>query len=213
MISLLLILSLTLPLPVHSMSPDWNPGVLVTNKQEVINGSLLYDPKFELVQLKVDGKIQTLSTDRVHSFRFYDQQQELHRRFIAINNEALAPNHQTAFYELIFSGEYSLLRKHNNITTPNPPIERNMTYEFSKERLMYEQVIGFSYYIEHHHQFFPLQDFRKKLWPLIQPEESMQSYISEEKLSLHKKGDQVKMLIHYNQLLKNKDSKISRTTH
>ena len=79
-----------------SESLEWNAGVLVTVDGEVQQGELAFQVS-EIVLLKVADEVTVFPAHKVHSFRYYDLEENINRKFVS---RASSLDNHFAFYEV-----------------------------------------------------------------------------------------------------------------
>ncbi|CAD5293072.1 MULTISPECIES: hypothetical protein [unclassified Imperialibacter] len=146
----------------HSFADQkWSQGVVVLTSGEVKVGLLQYHPKWNAVSFKKEEKelaVQTFPANKLSQFSFFDDHIEVWRRFYTYISNKRGFN-QPVFYEVVIKGDFSLLRKEK----PIEPMYQDGASSASSinERMIWEQVAGFDFFLSHNSNIVPLGSFKK----------------------------------------------------
>jgi len=110
---LFLFLGFTYPLLAQQFSKDfWHKGEIYTFSGQTIEGDIMYDLEKQSVQLRLqNGTIQSLSSQKLEAFQFFDALEARQRIFYTLpyseNNNYSKP----MFFELLSEGKVNLLTR------------------------------------------------------------------------------------------------------
>ncbi len=165
-----------------SESLEWNAGVLVTVDGEVEQGELAFQVS-EIVLFRAAGEVTVYPANKVHSFRYYDRNENINRKFVArpANYTRIA-----SFYEVIVVGEVSVMRLLKS---------QRITNRKKSDRDDYDYFVLFG------DNLINLNQFRNKVYPdLVSSSERIVSLIKEQHLNPHQKADAIRIVQLYNKV-------------
>ncbi len=174
------------PLPISEAG--WNDGVVVLVGDKVLSGELHYNAVHQLVLLRSDdGKtITTLTTRQVQRFFYYNPQDNIIHRFLAIEQH---PRHAYAvrsFYEVVAEGPVLYLRQPNQCSAQPPPGSN-------------PHVVAFRYFAYYRGKMVRAHAFRKELLPtLVQENPGLIDYMKSQQLKPYHVGDQIMLVNRFN---------------
>ena len=101
------------PLPINQA--DWNDGVVVLVDNKVLSGEIHYNASHQLVLLRSDDgqTITTLTSRQVQRFFYYNPQDNIIHRFLAIEQRPRLAYAVRSFYEVVAEGPVLYLRQPN----------------------------------------------------------------------------------------------------
>ncbi len=165
-----------------SESLEWNAGVLVTVDGEVQQGELAFQVS-EIVLLKVADEVTVFPAHKVHSFRYYDLEENINRKFVS---RASSLDNHFAFYEVVVSGKAGVIRKCKSIRVSN-----------QKKSDKY----GYDYFVFFENNLVSLNQFRNKVYPdLITSSNQMETLIKDHRLNPNRKADAIQIIQLYNKV-------------
>ncbi|MDN5204953.1 hypothetical protein QQ008_26420 [Fulvivirgaceae bacterium BMA10] len=169
---------------------EWNSGALVLSDNQVLVGELQYHHQHDMVILKIDNKMKTFPAFKINEFRFYDANDDINRRFRALDVKNAKGANLKVIYEVVLHGSLSLLRKEK---------KHKSKCERSNLRREIEDYVYYSYDEE---RLVEMRNFKKRVLPLLMQERGPQltKFIEEHKLNLDKPATYVKILDYYNDL-------------
>jgi len=156
----------------------WSQGVVVMANGEVRQGEL--DFQFsEVVLFKAAGEVSVLNAIKLQSFRYYDQEKNINRKFIS-----RVSGKQAIFYEVVVYGEVAVLRK--------PKFSLFHNRENSDRD-------GYDYFVSFQNNLSNLKQFRTKVYPtLVEYKGDIRLTISERHLNPNHQSDAIQIIQIYN---------------
>ena len=125
-------------------SEFWHEGWVVTDEGDTVKGEIKYDLADDLVQMKVDDRLNAFSSRKIIYLEFYDRTNENYRQFYslpyAVNYEYKVP----MLFELLYEGPLSLLTREAIVqeTLPAMPGYAMGGYGYGQTR----QRLAYTYY-------------------------------------------------------------------
>ncbi len=170
-------------LQVNSQS-HWYEGSLVLSDCKVLVGKISLEPEHDLI-LFSDGDARVVyPAHKIKSIYFYDEAKDINRRYISIKKDdgVRASYH---LFELVVAGEISVVR-------------RKKEPMFS----IHNEPLDFNYFVYLKEEMISLNKFRRKVLSQLQPDHRLNEFISINNLSGDRAIDAIRIIEHYNQLLK-----------
>jgi hypothetical protein len=157
----------------------WYSGSLVLNSGEVIVGEFFASTRYDMVLYRAEGHVNVYPAHKIRSIHYYDPLNNINRKFMSSQHDG--PGYR--LYEIVLTGEISILRKQNRATHTTE-----------------EDVESFDYYIYNSRGFYELSQFRGKLYAFIKAQlgEELLAYIKENKLKINEKDDAIRIIAFYN---------------
>lgn len=168
---------------------DWKEGVIILNNEEVLNGKVFYDHRYDLVLLRSDDDqpVKTYSAHQVQSFRYYDPQDNIIHDFITLAHHPRSSYPVPNFYEVVTSGKVLYLRQQNHCPL-SPP------------RGVSPHKVAYHYFAYYEGQLVRAHRFEKDLLPtLAQEDATVGHYLKEHRLRPYEVGDQILLVKYFNQ--------------
>lgn len=158
----------------------WSEGIIVMADGEVRQGELAFQVS-DIVLFKAAGEVTVFPAHKVRSFRYYDRQANVNRRFVS----RLRSTEKTAsFYEVVVWGEVSVMRKLNYQTISNR--EKSDKYDYD-------------YFICFQSKLVPLRNFRNQVYPnLISNSSQVERLINAHHLNPNNQADAIQIVQLYN---------------
>ncbi len=175
------------PLPVNGA--DWNDGVVVLVGDEVLNGQIHYNALHQLVLLRSDDgqTITTLTARQVQRFFYYNPQDNIIHRFLAIEQRVRSTYAVRSFYEVVAEGLVLYLRQPNQCLA-RPP------------RGSSPHVVSFHYFAYYHGKVVRAHAFETELLPtLTQENPRLIDFMKSQQLKPYHVGDQILLINYFNQ--------------
>ena len=173
----------------------WCSGRVVLKDQQVVTGEVSYDLKFNAIQVRRDGIVQTYTAENVAYFRLFDQVKHRDRRYVAIDHQLDEGYQRRTFFEVLTEGDLTVLRKTRYVRKPR------VTEDLRAPHIYLNAVCKHTYYAVSEGQFFRISNFKEQVLPLMERYEDLVSdYIKRCKLSLRKIHEQMRVVHLYNQL-------------
>lgn len=167
---------------------EWNEGVIILVGDEVLSGEVHYNSLHQLVLLRsAKGQpITTFTARQVRRFFYYNPQDNIIHRFLAIEqhpNPAYAAHH---FYEVVAEGPALYLRQPNRCLA-RPPANSN------------SHTVAFHYFAYYQGKLVRAHAFEKELLPtLTQENAALVDYIKLQHLQPYHIGDQILLVNYFN---------------
>jgi hypothetical protein len=183
--ALILLMTFTLGKQVIASTVEWNAGTVVLNDDQVLNGIISVKAKHDLVLLKIGDRVNVLPAHRIKSVYFYDRQNNVNRKFVAISPRNALRQHRQ-LYETVLTGDVSVLRK----------LKMNAG-ELGSD------ADDFDYYILHHEEVTSLNRFRSAIFPALVDAKGnlLTDYMKAKRLNPNIDADVLLIAEHYNQLV------------
>ena len=179
----------------------WNNGYATLPNGLRIEGQLNYNWKAEVLQIKLaDGTVRAYSAGRISSFTFFDNEQDLLRKFCSVAFAGPDDSQRFFFMEECTTGKLSVYRRlrhsHEIIKVVRPSM-------FGTDREMIKDYDNFDYIVLDDNQVTDLQQFDKTLWPQMHEEFSkpLTEYIRTRQLDITTTIAKLILINQYNYLI------------
>lgn len=177
----------------NSHQGNWHEGIIILENDRIVRGELRYDYANDLIMCRNEGKIQTFGPHQAVSFRFYEKDINLLRKFKVYEFAQNSFYKQKAFFEMVVDGDVKYVRKRNQFALYQP---RDGFLMYRKPSV---HEVAFDYYVMVDNELIKARKFKKEVLPrLILNEESVENYIKEQKLRTYDIRDQIVLLNYYN---------------
>lgn len=168
---------------------EWKKGVVVLTDDRILTGEVRYNSLHHLVLLRPgeDQPITTLTIRQVQRFFYYDPQNNIIHRFVALE-QYLQPNYVArSFYEIVTEGPVSYLRQPNRCSA-RPPHGSSL------------HTVAYHYFAYYQGKMVRAHAFEKKMLPtLMKQNAALTDYIRSHRLQPHHVGDQIRLVDYFNQ--------------
>lgn len=174
-------------------------GKVVLINGDTLKGKLKYDFENDLIQIILNGTIQTFSSRKIHFFQIFDETVEMYRNFYSIPYE-VQPNYEIPLiFEVLYEGQLSLLAREQIITETVP----QYSYAYRSSVNMTRTRLSYDFYFLDQKGNFAKYDLKKpQLFELMSRKEpQIKSYIKKNKLKTDSRRDLVRITAYYNALL------------
>lgn len=179
-----------------SGDPEWNPGVVMLEGEQVLEGELKYDHKNGVIQCREAGRIKAFSSHGVTSFYYLNKDTNILHRFISVEQETKENYRRKEFYEIVLEGELTLLRKRNKSTDP---VRKG--HNASSSSLMHH-ILCYDYYVYRQGEMISVKKFKKNVLPLMKDKKrEVVSYADKKNMKLYYLMDQISLISYYNGLI------------
>lgn len=180
---------------------NWEPGVVYLQNKEALKGKIFFNQQLDLVQCEVDGKIKTFAPNQVRLFQFYDQDLAANRVYTPVD-ENYPYYRRLSFYEVLVTGEITLLRKERYaVKELQPEFDSHLGREAFIQKSAKEPVRVFDYFIFYDNRIDKIRNFENETMTLMFDQiEAVKKFIKSEKLNTEKVNDQIIVLEYYNKL-------------
>lgn len=193
-------------------SEIWHNGKVVLLSEDTISGKVKYDFQNDLVQIDVQGALQTYSARKLLYFQIYDETIKTFRNFYALPYNVQSNYKIPIVFEALFEGKLSLLCREEIVTEASPnfnnyPYSPYSPYSYpggqnfnqSRTRLKY------TYYFLDEQGEIRMYNLKKSelaaFFPKYQNE--VKQYIKKNNLQHDSIRDLVRLTAYYNALLGN----------
>jgi hypothetical protein len=165
-----------------SFGEEWFEGSVVLKSKSVLRGEISVKQGYDVVFFRVADQISVIPAFKIAYLNLYDEQAEVHRRFVSLTiGVGAAKSHQ--FFELLVDGEVSILR-------------RQLTLWYS----LHLDMTEYEYYVLYDEEINGLHKFKKKVYPalLAKSDGALASYVKTNHLSPKSLDDIVDITAYYN---------------
>ncbi len=161
---------------------EWRRGVVVLTNGQVLTGSIYHPQGFDVIFLRSDDECISLNAVRVQSFRYYDSVSNINRKFVGIKNNKW----ESRFYEVVISGEVSVLRELKRYADKSHP----------------DEVDSYWYYTFINNTMVPLMHFRNRVYPKLLEEHvvEIQTFVQRERLDLNEMRSALLIIKEFNRI-------------
>ncbi|MBO0930615.1 hypothetical protein [Fibrella aquatilis] len=178
----------------------WNTGHATLPDGQRVEGQLNYNWKAEVLQVKLaDGTVRAFSAGRISSFTYFDNEQDLLRKFCSIGFAGPDDTQRFVFMEECTTGKLSVYRRlrhsHELIKIARPSM-------FGTDREMTKDYDNFDYIVLDDNQVTDLQQFGTHLWPQMHDEFSkpLTEYMKVRQLDITSTVAKLMLINQYNYL-------------
>lgn len=166
---------------------DWKQGIVVLDTKEVLSGEVHYDSRHDLVLLRsdTDRRVSVYTVHQVQSFRYYDPQENIIHRFLAVDDSRTSYSVRN-FYEVVSEGDVLYLRRRNRCALDPPPGSSVHT-------------VAYNYFAYYRGLLVRSQQFERVLLPVLaEAHPSLLPHIKEHRLKPYQVGDQIVLINYFN---------------
>jgi hypothetical protein len=195
----LLIWSLSLT-NVSGSDNNWNTGYVIMPDGRRIEGQLNYNWKAEVLQVKLsDGTLRAYSAGRINSFMFFDDAQNILRKFSTIAFAGSDDKRRFAFMEECTTGKLTVYRRlrhsHEFIKIGRPSM-------FGSDKELIKDYDNFTYLVLDDNQVTDLDRFGTDLWPQMREElgKPLTEYVKTRQLDMSSTVVKLILINQYNYL-------------
>lgn len=143
----------------------WHPGELVLNNGIEVSGELNFNWKAEVVQCRQGTIIKAYSANQVYTFRYYDDQQSVIRRFVTIDYLGKAGRRHPRILEEVVSGSLRVYRELRFV----PEFVKVVSLKnYGMDDGLVNDIDNFSYLVMADEEMVPLPVFYRTRWPRLQ---------------------------------------------
>ena len=176
------------PAPSVSNS-DWQEGVVILVNDEVLTGEVYFNAHYQLVLLRTgEGQpVTALTAQQVQRFFYYDSQDNIIHRFVAIEQHPQPAYVVQSFYEVVAEGSVRYLRQPNRCAV-RPPHGSS------------PHTVAFNYFVYYQGKIIRAHAFQKELLPVLaQQHPPLIDYQKSLQLKPYLVGDQILLVNYFNQ--------------
>ena len=174
-------------------------GEVILINGDTLSGKIKYDFENDLIQIVLNGTVQTFSARKFQYFRIYDASVEMYRTFYSIPYEVQPGYKIPLIFEVLFEGKLSLLAREQIVTetVPQYGYAYRPSYNMTRTRLSYD-----FYFLDQKGNFVKYDLKKPLLYELMSRKEpQIKSYIKKNKLKTDSRRDLVRITAYYNALL------------
>ncbi len=183
----------------QSPSELLHEGELVLLNEDTLKGKIKYDFENDLVQMVINGTVQTYSARKILYFRIFDETVDMYRTFYSIPYE-VQPNYETPLlFEVLYEGKLTLLARETLVTETVPQYSHlyRSSVNMSRTRLAYEY-----YFIDQKGNFTLYNMKKNELYDIMHRKEpQVKQYIKKNRLKTDLRRDLVRITAYYNALV------------
>ena len=179
---------------------NWNTGSVIMPDGHKVEGQLNYNWKAEVLQVKLsDGTLRAYSAGRISSFMFFDETQNLLRRFSTIAFVGSDDKQRFAFMEECTTGKLSVYRR---LRHPHEFIKIARASMFTNDKEMVRDYDNFVYIVLDDSQVVDLDRFGVDLWPRMREEfgKPLTEYVKARQLDISSTVAKLMLINQYNYL-------------
>jgi len=156
----------------------WYQGSIVLMDNNVLVGEMMVHLDFNALVFRSDAGVIVLPDHKVHSFRYYDREQNINRQFVTLTNQQKRPS----FYELVINGEVSIVR----------------TLDRWHSQLRDDKE-DYTYFFLHRKNLIPIRYFKRKILPdLLNTRPDLNQWVKAERLDLNNEINALLIVKEYN---------------
>ena len=173
-------------------------GKVVLINQDTLKGKIKYDFENDLIQIVVNGTIQTFGSRKILYFTLYDESVEMFRNFYSIPY-AVQQNYEIPIlFEVLYEGSLSLLAREEVVTETVPQYSYSYrSMNMTRTRLSYEY-----FFLDQKGLFVKYELKKQELYSIMKRKEpQIKQYIKKNKLKTDSRRDLVRITAYYNALL------------
>ncbi len=191
----LLSYTVTFATDISSTSTGWQEGVIVLHDKTVLQGTINYDYRYDVVMYRKAGKIITFTPLQVASFCYFDPKTNIFHRYMTLARQKTAYTERQTIFEIVLKGTVQYLRRHNQY----PPVISNDQSHASDQPFYQEQIVCYDYYILYQDQLIKSRRFQQEVLPqLAAVDHSLMAYIKDQRLQTGNVGDQIRLIRYFN---------------
>lgn len=174
----------------------WYKGSVVLETRKVLVGEISIEVDHDLILLRSNGKVDVYPAHKIRSLQFYDEQENINRKFVSLPEKQFIRN-VFRLFEVVVSGDVAVLRKKRSVC--------NGTLSDADD---------FHYYVLYNQELSQLTSFRSKVYPtlMLNGGSEFADFILKKDLTPNDPAGAIQIIESYNQLVRN-DQLIARTAH
>lgn len=178
-------------------SEAYHEGFLVTSDKDTLKGDLKYDLETNVVTIISKGKTKSFSSHKVFYFEIFDQILNNYRQFYSILFNVNFDYRIPVFFEVVYEGKLSLLRREQIITQTV-----NTTAAYWGGGSTQQNVIKYSYYFLNKKGKITFFNGKKKelLRFMADKQNDVKTFIKDNKLDTDDLADLVRITAFYNSI-------------
>ena len=191
-------------------SEQWHQGEVRLTDNALRQGQIKYDLGRDIVQVQVNGRIETYSAKQVVSFNFYQSSIEIKRFFYVLPFLNDSGYKRPKFFEVVVEGKATLLAREyitrvtvNNGSRLNNRFARNRRFNdpfLNNPNNFTRTMLAHRMYIVDQRGLITELTGRKRdmLYVLKGNDDELKEYIKRERLKLDQLRDVARLVDHYN---------------
>ena len=182
---------------------EWHKGAIVLSSHDVVTGEVSYDPTYDVVLQRSEGRVQTFTAAQVNYFHIMNKQTGQLRRFVALPHQSGLNflYKRNYFFEVLLSGEVTFLRKSSKNKSFLQHVQRSKLSKLNLDNLCYD------YFMLHDENLISIKNFEEDALPLLTHEDSkgIHDYIEARNIRKFTPRNQL-MVIHFYNIMHKTDN-------
>lgn len=174
---------------------EWYKGAIVLSSHDVVTGDVSYNPTYDVVLHRSEGKMQTFTASQVNYFHIINKHTGQMRRFVALPHQSSLNflYERNYFFEILLSGEVTFLRK----TNKNRGFIHHAQKSAKLSRLNLDNLC-YNYYMLHNEALVRVKNFEKDALPLLTHADGIHEYIEARNIKKFTPRNQLVVIHFYN---------------
>jgi hypothetical protein len=180
-------------------SDQLHEGKVILINEDTLKGKIKYDFENDLIQIVVNGTIQTFGARKILYFSIYDESVEMFRTFYSIPYAVQTNYEIPILFEVLYEGKLSLLAREEIVTETVPQYSYyyRSSMNMTRTRLAYEY-----FFLDQKGEFVKYELKKQQLYSIMHRKEpQIKQYIKKNKLKTDSRRDLVRITAYYNALL------------
>ncbi|AKD57130.1 hypothetical protein SD10_21770 [Spirosoma radiotolerans] len=146
-------------------SDVWNQGELVLMNGTELKGDIDYNWKAGVVQYREGNKIRAYSAYQVRAFRYFDDHQNVLRKFVTFDYADKSGSRQRPlFLEEVVMGSLPVYRE---VRSVHEPIKLKNLSMFNSDKELVKDLANFTYLVLLNGELINLNLFYRAMWPAL----------------------------------------------
>lgn len=143
-------------------SDVWSQGELVLMNGTELKGDIGYNWKAEIVQYREGNKIRAYSPYQVRAFRYFDDHQNVLRKFVTFEQATKSGRQRPLFLEEVVVGPVPVYRE---VRSAHEPIKLRNLSMFNSDEELVKDLENFTYLVLLNGELINLNMFYRTIWP------------------------------------------------
>ncbi|GAB3540533.1 hypothetical protein [Spirosoma fluminis] len=173
----------------------WSQGELILMNGARLEGELNYNWKAEIVQIRQNNTLKAYSALQVQEFKFFDNNQNTIRKFVAVDFPVKVALRRPLFLEEFVAGPLMVYRRLRHI---REPIKLTNPSMFGNDEELVKDIDNFIYFVYAGEDMVKLDDFNRFTWPRMQ--EEFEAELNQYATDLNSTTAQLMLINKYNYL-------------
>lgn len=180
----------------------WNEGQLLLVNGTQLEGELNYNWKAEIVQIRQGNTIKAYSASQVDHFVFFDANQNMLRRFVAVEYPVRQTLIRKLFLEEFVPGALTVYRR---LRHTREPIRVVSPIAYGDDEELVKDLDSFTYFVyDANGMITNLDNFARDIWPRLKEEygDELKHFLDGQGLDASNTLSQLLLINQYNALKK-----------